>query len=93
MLASAGCRPNEVLPLRWSDIDLLADPPQTTVADTMIDHGAVKKTALHRQEERKGGAPPHTVYLPKLAVEALTVLFAEAQGPDAPCSAIAMAAG
>ncbi|MFF0607737.1 tyrosine-type recombinase/integrase [Nocardia tengchongensis] len=84
VLASTGCRPNEVLSLRWSDVDLLADPPRMTVAGTMIDHGAVKKTALHRQDERKGGAPPHTVYLPKLAVEALTVLFADAGGPGAP---------
>lgn len=52
-----------------------------TVAGTMIDHWAVKKTAL--QDERNGGAPLYTVYLPKLAVEALTVLFAD-KGPSAP---------
>ncbi|RDI64040.1 site-specific recombinase XerD [Nocardia pseudobrasiliensis] len=84
VLASTGCRPNEVLSLRWSDVDLLADPPRMTVAGTIIDHGAVKGEALHRQDERKGDAPPHTVFLPKLAVEALTVLFAEAVSPDAP---------
>ncbi len=84
VLASTGCRPNEILSLRWSDVDLLADPPTITVAGTMIDHGAVKGVALHRQDERKGDAPAHTVLLPKLAVEALAVLFAEAAGPDAP---------
>ncbi|WP_067823483.1 hypothetical protein [Nocardia inohanensis] len=46
--------------------------------------GVGELCTLHRQAERKGGAPPRTVYLPKLTVEALTVLFAEAASPDAP---------
>ncbi|MGN2640675.1 site-specific integrase [Nocardia takedensis] len=84
VLVSTGCRPNEVLSLRWSDVDLLADPPTMTISGTMIDHGAVKGEALHRQDERKGGAPAHTLILPRLAVEALTVLFGDADGPDSP---------
>ncbi|MBF6325077.1 tyrosine-type recombinase/integrase [Nocardia cyriacigeorgica] len=84
VLVSTGCRPNEVLSLRWSDVDLLADPPTMTITGTMIDHGAVKGEALHRQDERKGDAPAHTVILPKLAVEALTTLFGDAAGPDSP---------
>lgn len=84
VLMSTGCRPNEVLSLRWSDVDLLADPPTMTITGTMIDHGAVKGEALHRQDERKGDAPAHTVILPKLAVEALTTLFGDAAGPDSP---------
>ncbi|MFF2086976.1 hypothetical protein ACFVVM_24645 [Nocardia sp. NPDC058176] len=84
MLVSTGCRPNEVLSLRWSDVDLLADPPTMTITGTMIDHGAVKGEALHRHDERKGRAPAHTVILPRLAVEALTILFGDAAGPDSP---------
>src|SRR5690606_21985376 len=34
LLASTGCRPNEVLGLRWSDVDLLADPPTITISGT-----------------------------------------------------------
>lgn len=84
VLVSTGCRPNEILSLRWSDVDLLADPPTMTVSGTMVDHGAVEGEALHRQDERKGDAPDHTVILPRLAVEALTTLFGSAAGPDAP---------
>ncbi len=84
VLASTGCRPNEVLGLRWSDVDLLADPPTMTIAGTMLDHGKVTGKAVHRQEERKGGAPAHTVILPRLAVEALTGLFGNATSADGP---------
>ncbi|WP_280198686.1 tyrosine-type recombinase/integrase [Nocardia cyriacigeorgica] len=84
VLASTGCRPNEVLGLRWSDVDLLADPPTMTTRGTALDHGKVTGKGVHRQDERKGGAPDHTVVLPKLAVEALTRLFGEATDPDGP---------
>ncbi len=84
VIGSTGCRPNEVLGLRWSDVDLLSDPPTMTVSGTLVDHGKAEKVAVHRQEKRKGDAPPHTVVLPRLAVEALTVLFGEAAGPDSP---------
>lgn len=39
---------------------------------------------VHRQDERKGGAPAHTVVLPKLAVEALTTLFGNATDANGP---------
>lgn len=84
VMASTGCRPNEVLGLRWSDVDLLADPPTMTVSGTALDHGRIIGKAVHRQEERKGDAPDHTVVLPKLAVEALTALFGNAADPDGP---------
>ncbi|MBF6092348.1 tyrosine-type recombinase/integrase [Nocardia cyriacigeorgica] len=84
VMASTGCRPNEVLGLRWSDVDLLADPPTMTTAGTALDHGKVAGKGVHRQDERKGGAPAHTVILPKLAVEALTRLFGQATDPDGP---------
>ncbi|WP_216911313.1 tyrosine-type recombinase/integrase [Nocardia noduli] len=84
VLVSTGWRPNEVLSLRWSEVDLLADPPTITTTGTMIDHGKVKGEPLHRQDTRKGDAPDHTVILPKLAVEALAVLFGNAAGSDSP---------
>ena len=54
VISSTGCRPNEVLSLRWSDVDLLADPPTFTVAGTIVDHGRAEGKALHRQDQRKG---------------------------------------
>lgn len=76
-LAATGGRPNEVLALRWSDVDLLADPPTVTIAGTLIDHHRVKGKPLHRQEERKGDAPAHTVVLPRFGVETFTALLGE----------------
>ncbi|WP_406235310.1 tyrosine-type recombinase/integrase [Nocardia sp. NBC_01009] len=84
VMASTGCRPNEVLGLRWSDVDLLADPPTMTADGTALDHGKVTGKGVHRQDERKGGAPAHTVVLPKLAVEALTGLFGNATDAEGP---------
>ncbi|NKY56153.1 tyrosine-type recombinase/integrase [Nocardia flavorosea] len=84
VMASTGCRPNEVLGLRWCDVDLLGDPPTMTLTGTTLDHGRVVGKAVHRQDERKGGAPDHTVILPKLAVEALAGLFGDATDPEGP---------
>jgi integrase len=41
LLAATGARPNEVLALRWSDVDPLADPPTATITGTLIDHGRI----------------------------------------------------
>lgn len=80
---ATGARPSEILALRWSDVDLLADPPTVTITGTLIDHQRVPGMPLHRQDERKGGAPPHTVVLPKFGVEALTGLIGQSgmEGP------------
>lgn len=75
VLAATGARPGEVLALRWSDVDLLAKPPTVTISGTLLDHGAAGP--LHRQDERKHGAPAHTVVLPKFGVEALADLVGE----------------
>ena len=83
LLTATGCRPNEVLALRWSDVDLLGDPPIVTIAGTLIDHGRVAGQPLHRQDARKGDAPAHTVVLPKFGVEALTALIGQS-GVDGP---------
>jgi integrase len=49
----------------------------------LIDHGRIPGKPLHRQDARKGDAPPHTVLLPRFGVEALTALIAES-GMDGP---------
>lgn len=83
LMAATGARPGEVLAIRWSDVDLLGDPPTVTVTGTLVDHGRVSGKPLHRQDERKGGAPPHTVALPAFGVQVLTALYA-VTGPDGP---------
>jgi integrase len=50
----------------------------------VIDHGKVVGKPLHRQDHRKGHAPPHTVVLPRFGVEALTTLVAETGGLRGP---------
>lgn len=83
LLAATGARPNEVLGMRWSEVDLLAEPPTATITGTLIDHGRIKGKPLHRQDARKGNAPPHTVVLPRFGVEAPTTLVGES-GMDGP---------
>ena len=83
LLIATGARANEVLALRWSDCDLAADPPTLTIRGTLIDHGRIAGRSLHRQDSRKGGAPEHTVALPRLGVEALESLKTE-PAADAP---------
>ncbi|MEX3652425.1 tyrosine-type recombinase/integrase [Mycolicibacterium fortuitum] len=83
LLAATGVRSNEVLAVRWEDVDLLADPPTVTITGTLIDHGKIVGKPLHRQDERKGGAPPHTVTLPAFGVQVLTALYA-VTGPSGP---------
>ena len=83
LLAATGARPGEVLAIRWADVDLLGSPPTVTVNGTVVDAGRVAGKPLHRQEGRKGGAPPHTVSLPAFGVQVLADLYA-ATGPDGP---------
>lgn len=86
VLAATGGRPSEVLALRWSDVDLLADPPTVTISGTLVDHQRVAGSPLHRQETRKGDAPAHTVVLPRFGVVAFTALLGET-GPTGPAFA------
>lgn len=83
LLAATGVRPGEVLAIEWPDVDLLADPATVTVSGTLIDHGVIPGKPLHRQDSRKGDAPPHTVTLPRFGVEVLTELYS-ITGPDGP---------
>lgn len=86
LLAATGCRPGEVLAIRWSDVDLLGSPPTATITGTLLDHGKVPGKGIHRQDSRKAGAPAHTVLLPRFGVEVLTALIADmvSVAPDAP---------
>ena len=77
VLVATGGRPSEVLAIEWPDVDLLGDPPKLRITGTLIDHGRIAGKPLHRQELRKGGAPEHTVLLPKFGVEALTDLVGQ----------------
>ena len=83
LLAATGARPGEVLAIRWEDVDLLGTPPTATVNGTVVDAGRVAGKPLHRQNARKGGAPPHTVSLPAFGVEVLADLYA-VTGPAGP---------
>ncbi|OBG72056.1 MULTISPECIES: tyrosine-type recombinase/integrase [unclassified Mycobacterium] len=83
LLAATGARPNEVLAMRWSDVDLLGNPPTAIITGTLIDHGRIAGKPLHRQDNRKGDAAPHTVVLPRFGVEALASLVSES-GMDGP---------
>ncbi|MEN4399650.1 integrase [Mycolicibacterium fortuitum] len=75
LLAATGVRPGEVLAIEWPDVDLLADPATVTVNGTVVDSGRITGKPLHRQSERKGRAPAHTVTLPKFGVQVLTELY------------------
>lgn len=91
-LMSTGARPNEILALRWHEVDLLGSPPTAEITGKLVDHGRIKGKPVHRQDFRKGDAPAHTVVLPKLAVQALTSLVGDSDlagmvaenDPDAP---------
>jgi integrase len=84
LLAATGVRPSEVLAMRWHEIDLLGDPPTATITGTLIDHGRIAGRPLHRQDSRKGNAPPHTVVLPAFGVAVLTELYGQTGSIDGP---------
>ena len=55
----------------------MADPPTATITGTLIDRGRIGGQPLHRQDARKGGAPAHTVVLPRFGVDAQVSLVGE----------------
>ena len=80
LMAATGARPNEVLAIRWEDVDLLADIPTVTISGTIVlpkDRGSKP----FRQNFRKDYAPDLTIALPSFAVETLTEMFS-VTGPD-----------
>jgi integrase len=77
LAVATGARPNEVLAIRWEDVDLLSDPPTATITGTLVDHAVIPGKAVHRKDTRKGDAPAVTVILPKHGVEVLTELYGQ----------------
>ncbi len=83
-LAASGGRGNEVLAVRRFEVDVVGDPPTMILSGTMIDHNRIEGKPLHRQNTRKGGAPPHTVVLPEFGAKAIADLLACGSDPMAP---------
>ena len=83
-LAATGGRGNEVLAVRRFEVDVVGDPPTMNLSGTMIDHNRIDGKPLHRQNTRKGDAPPHTVVLPEFGVKAIADLLACGSDPMAP---------
>lgn len=84
LLAATGDRPGEVLAITWPEVDLVSDPATVTVSGTLIDHSFISGKPLHRQDARKGDAPPHTVMLPKFGVRVLMELWGVTGSVDGP---------
>lgn len=68
LLLATGARIGEVLALRWSDVDLSAEPPTVTISGTVV---RVAGQGLSRQATPKTAAGYRTVTLPRFAVETL----------------------
>jgi integrase len=65
---ATGLRINEVLALRWSDLDLDAIRPTLTVSGTLVQ---LEGRGIVRQDATKSAAGRRTVYLPSFAVDVL----------------------
>jgi integrase len=68
MLLATGARISEVLALRWSDLDLGADPASVTITGTIV---YVKGRGFFRQEWTKTDAGYRTLTLPRFATDML----------------------
>lgn len=68
LFLATGLRINEVLALRWQDIDLAATRPTLTVNGTLVQ---LQRVGIVRQEWPKSEASRRTLYLPAFAVEVL----------------------
>lgn len=64
----AGPRPGEALALRWSDIDLDAQPPRITFSGTIV---RLKGKGLTRQERTKTDSGHRSTVIPPSVVETL----------------------
>lgn len=77
VLLGTGARIDEVLALRWRDVDLGADQASVTIADTLVH---VKGEGLRRQDHPKTAAGWRTVRVPRFTAETLLRLQVEARG-------------
>ena len=69
MLATSG-RINEVLALRWPDVDLESEVPTARIAATLVARSKDDGGGVYRQEHRKAH-DRYTVILPRFAVDTL----------------------
>lgn len=86
LLIATGGRISEVLALRPEDCDVTGQPATVTICGTLVVP-RVKGERLHRQEYRKGEAPPLTVALPDFAADTLRRRLALPR-PDGSISAL-----
>lgn len=81
LLIATGCRPGEILALRWRDIDLLSEPPRLTVCGTVIraSKGNIRQPHTKTRKSR-------TLLLPTFAVRLLEDIQSRnlSEGPDQP---------
>lgn len=73
MIAATGARPNEVLALRWEDIDFLASPVTVTITGTLVElkGKASEGGGIQRQANPKTEAGWRVLALPGWAVTEL----------------------
>lgn len=66
MLIATGMRPNEVLALRWEDVDLLSTPATVTVSGTVVELAGKSANGggLRRQDAPKTEAGYRTLVIP-----------------------------
>ncbi|UFN45230.1 tyrosine-type recombinase/integrase [Nocardioides okcheonensis] len=69
MLLATGCRIGEVLALRWTDIDLSANPPTASISGTIKTETG---KGTYRKAKPKSDASKRTLALPPFAVAVLT---------------------
>jgi hypothetical protein len=92
LLAATGGRPNEALALRWSDVDVSADPPTVTIDATLIDHGRIAGWRCTGRT-RVRVMLPHTLWCYPALVLMRSWRWRPSRTGQGRCSRIARAAG
>lgn len=83
LFLATGLRINEVLAIRWSDVDLAADRPTLAVTGTLVQ---ITGRGIVRQDATKSAAGRRTLFLPRFAVEVL--LRRRVTSPTNPLNAV-----
>lgn len=83
MLIATGMRPNEVLALRWEDVDLLSTPATVSITGTVVELAGTTENGggLHRQEEAKTEAGYRSLVIPQWCANMLTERMVSADNP------------
>lgn len=81
LLVATGCRPGEILALRWNDVDLISEPPRITICGTVIRTSAGSIRQPHTKTKKS-----RTLLLPVFAVRVLEDIQSRDLGnaPDQP---------